>query len=99
MPDWSGLYIADKCLQGTKGLLWIKPLSQAGDPLRRLLVKGLGISRDVLLTDMVVMRKLRAFLEDELDNMFPPWEVAHMIAPPSRVDVSRGGERWGRWRI
>ena len=62
------------------------------ETLRGLLVEGLAISGDVSLPDVVITRKLRAFLEDELDDMFPPGEVARVIAHPTRrVDVSGGG--------
>ena len=59
--------------------------------MHRLLVEGLAISGNVLLPNVVVMMKLRVFLEDELDGIFPPGEVACVIAHPSRVDVSGGG--------
>jgi hypothetical protein len=62
------------------------------ETLRGLLVKGLVIFSGVLLPDVVVTRKLKALLEDKLNDMFPPRQVAHMIACPSRVDVLGGGD-------
>jgi 16S rRNA U1498 N3-methylase RsmE len=62
------------------------------ETLRGLLIEELAISRDMLLLEVVVTRKLRAFLEDKLDNVFPHREVARVIAHPSQVDILGGGD-------
>jgi 16S rRNA U1498 N3-methylase RsmE len=67
--------------------------------VRDLLVEGLSISGDVSLPDVIITRRLRSYLEDELDDMFPVGEVARVIAHPRRrrtyVVSSEGGRHDG----
>ncbi|KAL3799661.1 hypothetical protein ACHAW5_004310 [Stephanodiscus triporus] len=62
------------------------------ETLRGLLVEGLSISGDVALPDVIVTRKLKSFLEDDLDDMFPSGEVARVIAHPRRIGVVAADE-------
>eukprot|EP00581_Thalassiosira_minuscula_P012137 CAMPEP_0183713490 /NCGR_PEP_ID=MMETSP0737-20130205/8316_1 /TAXON_ID=385413 /ORGANISM="Thalassiosira miniscula, Strain CCMP1093" /LENGTH=370 /DNA_ID=CAMNT_0025942275 /DNA_START=33 /DNA_END=1145 /DNA_ORIENTATION=- len=55
--------------------------------LRGLLVEGLAQSGDVTLPNVTVTKRLKIFMEDEFDEMFPPGEVARVIAHPQRKDV------------
>lgn len=57
--------------------------------LRGLLVEGLAQSGDVRLPNVTVTKRLKIFMEDELDQMFPPGEVLRVIAHPQRGDVER----------
>lgn len=65
--------------------------------VRDLLVEGLSISGDVSLPDVIITRRLRSYLEDELDDMFPVGEVARVIAHPRRrrTDVVSDSEDCG----
>ena len=55
--------------------------------LRGLLVEGLGFAGDVQLPNVTVTKRLKIFVEDELDAMFPRDEVARVIAHPQRKGV------------
>lgn len=55
--------------------------------LQGLLVEGLAQSGDVRLPDVTVTKRLKIFMEDELDDLFPPGEVARVIAHPQRKNV------------
>ncbi|KAL9186882.1 hypothetical protein ACHAXT_010602 [Thalassiosira profunda] len=55
--------------------------------LRGLLVEGLGFAGDVKLPNVTVTKRLKIFVEDELDEMFPRDEVARVIAHPQRKDM------------
>mmetsp|Transcript_6919 Transcript_6919/g.17067 ORF Transcript_6919/g.17067 Transcript_6919/m.17067 type:complete len:397 (-) Transcript_6919:1107-2297(-) len=59
--------------------------------LRGLLVEGLAQSGDVMLPNVTVTKRLKIFMEDELDDMFPPGEVARVIAHPQRKNVAENG--------
>ena len=52
--------------------------------LRGLLVEGLSQSGDIRLPKVLVTKRLKIFLEDELDDLFPPDEVVRVIAHPQR---------------
>jgi len=55
--------------------------------LRGLLVEGLAQSGDVRLPKVHVTKRLKIFMEDELDELFPPDEVVRVIAHPQRRDI------------
>eukprot|EP00579_Thalassiosira_antarctica_P028960 CAMPEP_0202005702 /NCGR_PEP_ID=MMETSP0905-20130828/10679_1 /ASSEMBLY_ACC=CAM_ASM_000554 /TAXON_ID=420261 /ORGANISM="Thalassiosira antarctica, Strain CCMP982" /LENGTH=398 /DNA_ID=CAMNT_0048563319 /DNA_START=52 /DNA_END=1248 /DNA_ORIENTATION=+ len=55
--------------------------------LRDLLVEGLAQSGDVTLPNVTVTKRLKVFMEDEFDEMFPLGEVARVIAHPQRRGV------------
>jgi 16S rRNA (uracil1498-N3)-methyltransferase len=55
--------------------------------LRGLLVEGLAQSGDVRLPRVHVTKRLKIFMEDELDELFPPDEVVRVIAHPQRRDI------------
>lgn len=55
--------------------------------LRGLLVEGLAQSGDVRLPKVNVTKRLKIFIEDELDDLFPPDEVVRVIAHPQRRDI------------
>ena len=55
--------------------------------LRGLLVEGLAQSGDVRLPNVHVTKRLKVFIEDELDKLFPPDEVVRVIAHPQRRDI------------
>jgi len=57
--------------------------------LRGLLVEGLAQSGDVRLPKVHVTKRLKIFMEDELDELFPPDEVVRVIAHPERRDIDR----------
>lgn len=59
------------------------------EELRRHLVEGLCQAGDVRLPKITVVRRLKPFLEDELDEKFPREAVARVIAHPLRKDVSQ----------
>ena len=52
--------------------------------LRGMLVEGLAISGDVQLPNVTVTKRLKIFIEDELDALFPREEYARVIAHPRR---------------
>ena len=61
--------------------------------LRGMLVEGLAISGDVQLPNVTVTKRLKIFIEDELDVLFPREEYARVIAHPQRKgDVDERGE-------
>ena len=55
--------------------------------LRGLLMEGLAQSGDVRLPNVHVTKRLKVFVEDELDELFPPEEVVRVIAHPQRRDI------------
>ena len=57
--------------------------------LRSMLIEGLAQSGDVRLPHVTVTKRLKIFMEDELDDMFPPEEYIRVIAHPKRKDESR----------
>ena len=57
--------------------------------LRSMLIEGLAQSGDVRLPHVTVTKRLKIFMEDELDDMFPPEEYTRVIAHPKRKDESR----------
>mmetsp|Transcript_23992 Transcript_23992/g.36970 ORF Transcript_23992/g.36970 Transcript_23992/m.36970 type:complete len:351 (-) Transcript_23992:36-1088(-) len=59
------------------------------EELRRHLVEGLCQAGDVRLPKITVVRRLKPFLEDELDKMFPRHAVARVIAHPLRKDTTQ----------
>ena len=56
------------------------------EELRRLLIEGLCQCGDVRIPKVTIAKRLKPFLEDELDNLFPPDEVARVIAHPKRAN-------------
>ncbi|EJK65495.1 hypothetical protein THAOC_13634 [Thalassiosira oceanica] len=54
--------------------------------LRGLLVEGLSQSGDVRLPRVTVSKRLKIFLEDELDELFPRSQYERIIAHPQRKD-------------
>jgi hypothetical protein len=52
--------------------------------LRGLLVEGLSQSGDIRLPEVRSTKRLKIFIEDELDGLFPPDEVVRVIAHPQR---------------
>ena len=58
-----------------------------------MVVEGLAISGDVQLPNVTVTKRLKIFIEDELDVLFPREEYARVIAHPQRKgDVDERGE-------
>eukprot|EP00984_Skeletonema_dohrnii_P008750 scaffold3267_cov130-Skeletonema_dohrnii-CCMP3373.AAC.2 len=55
--------------------------------LRGMLVEGLAQSGDVRLPNVHVTKRLKVFVEDELDELFPLDEVVRVIAHPQRRDI------------
>jgi len=55
----------------------------------RLLVEGLCQAGDCRLPEVTVVRRLKIFLEDDLERMFPEGGAARVIAHPART---RGSE-------
>eukprot|EP00985_Skeletonema_marinoi_P015949 scaffold8417_cov136-Skeletonema_marinoi.AAC.2 len=55
--------------------------------LRGLLMEGLAQSGDVRLPNVHVTKRLKVFVEDELDELFPLDEVVRVIAHPQRRDI------------
>lgn len=53
--------------------------------LRKLLIEGLCQAGDVRIPKITIVKRLKPFLEDELDVMFPRDNVARVIAHPFRV--------------
>jgi RsmE family RNA methyltransferase len=64
----------------------------APETVRELLVLGLEQARDTRLPDVLVRKRFRPFVEDELDALWPDTErfVAH---PAAESAASRGGGR------
>ena len=52
-----------------------------------MLLEGLAQSGDVKLPSVHVTKRLKIFIEDELDELFPPDEVLRVIAHPQRRDT------------
>lgn len=52
--------------------------------LRRLLVEGLCQAGDARIPTVTVVRSLKIFLEDEVEEMFPPGEFVRVVAHPQR---------------
>ena len=55
--------------------------------LRDRLIEGLCQAGDVRLPQVTVVRSLRDFLRDELDDMFPVEEYTRVLAHPQRKDA------------
>jgi len=55
--------------------------------LRRHLIEGLCQAGDVKIPKVTVVRRLKPFLEDDLDSMFPLDEYARVIAHPQREKI------------
>lgn len=53
--------------------------------LRAHLIEGLCLAGDVRIPRVTVVRRLKMFLEDEIDRMFPRDKVARVIAHPQRA--------------
>ena len=53
--------------------------------LRKLLIEGLCQSGDVKIPKVTVAKRLKPFMEDDLDELFPSDEYARVIAHPQRV--------------
>ena len=66
--------------------------------LRGLLVEGLAQSGDVRLPHVTVAKQWKKFMEDDLDDMFPPGDVVRVIAHPERRDVGEEGADKGKGR-
>ena len=60
--------------------------------LRGMLVEGLSLSGDVMLPNVTVTKRLKIFMEDRLDHLFPRHEYARVIAHPTRKDDGEGDE-------
>ncbi len=58
------------------------------DPLemRRKLVEGLMQSGDTALPHVIIAKRLKAFLEDEVEAMFPSGTHTRVVAHPRRSD-------------
>ncbi len=56
------------------------------DVLRNLLIEGLCQAGDVVLPKVTVVRRLKPFIEDDLDSLFPSHEYAKAIAHPQRLE-------------
>ena len=54
--------------------------------LRNLLIEGLCQAGDVVLPKVTVVRRLKPFIEDDLDSFFPSHEYAKVIAHPQRLE-------------
>ena len=52
--------------------------------IRKLLIEGLCQAGDVKIPSVTVVNRLKPFLEDDLDNMFPRDEWARVISHPLR---------------
>jgi RsmE family RNA methyltransferase len=53
------------------------------EEIERNLVLGLEQARDTALPEVLVRRRFRPFVEDELDALWPPGAVARLLAHPS----------------
>ena len=56
--------------------------------IRKLLIEGLCQAGDVRIPSVTVVNRLKPFLEDDLDHLFPPDEWARVIAHPLRKQDS-----------
>ena len=61
--------------------LFRKPLE-----IRKLLIEGLCQAGDVRIPTVTVVNRLKPFLEDDLDDLFPKERWARVIAHPLRKD-------------
>eukprot|EP00587_Corethron_hystrix_P009204 CAMPEP_0113308712 /NCGR_PEP_ID=MMETSP0010_2-20120614/7050_1 /TAXON_ID=216773 ORGANISM="Corethron hystrix, Strain 308" /NCGR_SAMPLE_ID=MMETSP0010_2 /ASSEMBLY_ACC=CAM_ASM_000155 /LENGTH=359 /DNA_ID=CAMNT_0000163827 /DNA_START=241 /DNA_END=1320 /DNA_ORIENTATION=- /assembly_acc=CAM_ASM_000155 len=62
------------------------------EEITKLLVEGLCQAGDVRLPEVTVARRLKIFLEDDLDDIFPPPErggPTRVIAHPTRSGISK----------
>jgi len=57
--------------------------------IRNALIEGLCQAADVQIPSVTIVKRLKPFLEDDLDSMFPKETWARVIAHPQR----KGGER------
>ncbi len=57
--------------------------------IRKALIEGLCQAADVQIPSVTIVRRLKPFLEDDLDDMFPKDEWSRVIAHPQR----KNGER------
>jgi len=60
--------------------------------LRNLLIEGLCQAGDVVLPKVTVVRRLKPFIEDDLDSLFPSHEYAKAIAHPQRLLEDNDGD-------
>jgi len=60
--------------------------------LRNCLIEGLAISGDVQLPNVTVTKRLKIFMEDELDSFFPREDVVRVIAHPQRKKSHSDGD-------
>jgi RsmE family RNA methyltransferase len=56
--------------------------------IRKLLIEGLCQAGDVKIPSVTVVNRLKPFLEDDLENLFPTNDWARVIAHPQRKDIS-----------
>ena len=73
---------------------WLAP-----ETVRALLSEGLEQSGDTHLPDVLVRKRLKPFIEDELDACFPPEGTRRLVAHPRAAtplarQQPRPGERW-----
>ena len=61
--------------------------------LRKLLIEGLCQSGDVKIPKITVAKRLKPFMEDDLDELFPTDEYARVIAHPQRVGQTEAPKR------
>ena len=61
--------------------------------LRKLLIEGLCQSGDVKIPKITVAKRLKLFMEDDLDALFPVDEYARVIAHPQRVGQTEAPKR------
>ena len=61
--------------------------------LRKLLIEGLCQSGDVKIPRITVAKRLKPFMEDDLDELFPADEYARVIAHPQRVGQTEAPKR------
>mmetsp|Transcript_19693 Transcript_19693/g.27695 ORF Transcript_19693/g.27695 Transcript_19693/m.27695 type:complete len:420 (-) Transcript_19693:14-1273(-) len=62
--------------------------------IRRLLIEGLCQAGDVNLPRITVAKQFKAFVEDDLDSLFPKNEWARVIAHPQRLQDSEKPARF-----
>jgi RsmE family RNA methyltransferase len=54
--------------------------------IRKALIEGLCQAADVRIPTVTVVKRLKPFIEDDLENMFPKERFARVIAHPQRKD-------------
>lgn len=59
------------------------------EKLQDLMIEGLCQAGDVRLPKLTVIRNLRRFLDENLDDMFPSEEYARVIAHPKRANDTK----------